>query len=92
MLVLQGNVDFACNTPGNVWLYDKLLWSGLADYRMMKWEDMPADMAATGFWKATPDGRLAFVAVDDAGHTVPGDAREGSYRILQRWIEGGWHM
>ncbi|RFU78532.1 peptidase s10, serine carboxypeptidase [Trichoderma arundinaceum] len=88
VLVLQGNEDYIVNTPGNMWAYDHLRWSGLADYRLASWQQLPERMAATGFWKSS--GRLAFVAVDGAGHTVPGDVREGSYRIAQEWIEGGW--
>ncbi|GFP54798.1 carboxypeptidase Y homolog ARB_05721 [Trichoderma asperellum] len=88
VLVLQGNEDYIVNTPGNMWVYDNLRWSGLADYRLAPWRELPGRMAATGFWKSS--GRLAFVAVDGAGHTVPGDVREGSYRIAQEWLEGGW--
>ncbi|PON30495.1 carboxypeptidase Y [Trichoderma gamsii] len=88
VLVLQGNEDYRLNTPGNMWAYDNLRWSGLADYRLAPWRELPEGMAATGFWKSS--GRLAFVAVDGAGHTVPGDVREGSYRIAQEWLEGGW--
>ena len=90
LLVLNGNEDYVVNTPGNIWAYDNLLWSGHAEYRIASWEALPADMAATGFWKGTPDGRLVFVGVDGAGHTVPGDVREGSAHILQEWIKGGW--
>ncbi|KAH8128957.1 hypothetical protein FP744_10007598 [Trichoderma asperellum] len=88
VLVLQGNEDYIVNTPGNIWVYDNLRWSGLADYRLAPWRELPGRMAATGFWKSS--GRLTFVAVDGAGHTVPGDVREGSYRIAQEWLEGGW--
>ncbi|KAL7951565.1 Alpha/Beta hydrolase protein [Trichoderma barbatum] len=88
VLVLQGNEDYVVNTPGNMWAYENLRWSGLADYRLAKWQDLPESMAATGSWKSS--GRLAFVAVDGAGHTVPGDVREGSYRIAQEWLQGGW--
>ncbi|KAL7787868.1 Alpha/Beta hydrolase protein [Trichoderma ceciliae] len=88
VLVLQGNEDYVVNTPGNMWAYDNLRWSGLADYRLAHWRELPERMAATGLWKSS--GRLAFVAVDGAGHTVPGDVREGSYRIAKEWLEGGW--
>lgn len=88
VLVLQGNEDYIVNTPGNIWAYENLRWSGLADYRLAPWQELPESMAATGSWKSS--GRLAFVAVDGAGHTVPGDVREGSYRIAQEWLEGGW--
>ncbi|KAH6605937.1 alpha/beta-hydrolase [Trichoderma cornu-damae] len=87
-LVLQGNEDYIVNTPGNMWAYDNLRWSGLADYRLAPWRELPERMAATGLWKSS--GRLAFVAVDGAGHTVPGDVRDGSYRIAQEWFQGGW--
>jgi cathepsin A (carboxypeptidase C) len=88
VLVLQGNEDYIVNTPGSIWVYDHLRWSGLADYRLAHWQDLPERIGATGSWKSS--GRLAFVAVDGAGHTVPGDVREGSYKIAQEWLEGGW--
>ncbi|UNI19021.1 hypothetical protein JDV02_005240 [Purpureocillium takamizusanense] len=92
VLVLNGNEDYIVNTPGQKWIYDKLPWSGQPDYRIAKWTALPEGLAATGFWKGTRDGRLVFVGVDGVGHTVLGDAREGSQRILQRWFEGGWRQ
>lgn len=93
LLVLNGNEDFLCNTPGMQWQYDSLRWSGQPDYRIAKWRDLADEgLHAEGIWKSGKDGRLVFVGVDDAGHTVPGDVREGSYRIVQRWIEGGWKV
>lgn len=91
VLVLNGNEDYAVNTPGNKWLYDGLPWSGQAEFRAAKWRPLEG-MGADGEWKATRDGRLAFVAVDGAGHTVPADKREGAYRIVQKWLDGGWRM
>ena len=94
LLVLNGNEDYVVNSPGQRWQYDRLHWSGQAEYRIAPWRDLADEddlAAATGFWKASPDARLVFVGVDGAGHTVPGDVREGSWRIVQRWIEGGWH-
>lgn len=91
LLVLQGNEDFVVNTPGNVWVYDNLRWTGQPEYRITQWQALKEEeLATTGFWKGTRDGRLVFVGVDGAGHTVPGDVREGSWRIAQKWIEGGW--
>ncbi|UNI19437.1 hypothetical protein JDV02_005621 [Purpureocillium takamizusanense] len=94
VLVLNGNDDYIVNTPGQRFVYDHLVrWGGQADYRIARWRALPEDElggATTGFWKGTDDGRLVFVGVDGAGHTVPGDVREGSWRILQRWMEGGW--
>lgn len=92
VMALNGNLDFLVSTAGNIWQYERLGWSGQAEYNIKKWQPLPKGLAATGSWKATSDGRLAFVAVDDAGHTVPGDVREGSYRIVQKWLEGGWRM
>lgn len=92
LLVINGNLDPLVTTPGTKWTYDRLRWSGQADYAVKKWLPLPDGLAASGEWKATSNGRLAFVAVNDAGHTVPGDVREGSYRILQRWLAAGWRM
>lgn len=90
LLVLNGNEDYVVNTPGQQWFYDNLLWDGHAEYRIQKWRDLPEDVAATGFWKGTTDGRLVFVGLDGAGHEVPGFLPEASYRVLQRWIANEW--
>ncbi|PHH90974.1 hypothetical protein CDD83_2044 [Cordyceps sp. RAO-2017] len=92
LLVVNGNLDPLVTTPGTKWQYDRLRWSEQADFAAKKWRPLPDGLAATGEWKATSSGRLALVTVDGAGHTVPGDVREGSYRILQRWLDGGWRM
>jgi cathepsin A (carboxypeptidase C) len=77
--------------PGSVLAYDAFGWSGQADFRAARFADLPADVdAATGFWKATPDQRLVFVALDGAGHTVPGDVRQGSYQVVQKFIARDW--
>jgi cathepsin A (carboxypeptidase C) len=91
VLVLNGNEDPMVGTPGNMMQWDRVAWSRMAEYRGAQWHDLEDEgVAATGSWKATKDGRLAFVAVDKAGHMVPGDVPEGAYRILQRWIAGEW--
>lgn len=87
LLVLQGNEDFIVNTPGQAWTYDNLRWSGQAEYRIQAWRELDEDVKATGFWKGTVDGRLLFVGLDGAGHTVPGDVREGSLQTIQKWIK-----
>ena len=92
VLVLNGDDDYALNTPGQIWLYDNLRWSGQADYRIASWAGLPEKFAATGTWKATRDRRLVFVSLDGAGHTVPSDQREGSYRVLQEWMKNGWQI
>ncbi len=90
LLVLNGNEDYNVNSPGNIWVYDNLRWSQQPDYRITRWKQLPAGLGVNGTWKGTRDGRLVFVGVDGAGHAVPGDAREGSYRILQKWLDDGW--
>ena len=92
LLVLNGNLDFMVNTPGTMWQYEQLRWRGQSDYQSRQFRPLPEGLAATGSWKATGDGRLAFVAIDDAGHFMPDSAREGYSRILDRWLQGGWRM
>lgn len=92
VLVINGNDDYIVNTAGNKWQYDRLEWIGQAEYSIKNWRPLPEGLAATGSWKGTSDGRLVFVAVDGAGHTVPGDVREGSFRILQKWMKDGWRV
>ncbi|KAK5995274.1 Carboxypeptidase Y-like protein [Cladobotryum mycophilum] len=90
VLVMQGNDDYVLNTPGNIWTYDNVRWTGQSEYCATRWQDLPREIAASGSWKGTEDGRLVFVVVDGAGHFVPGDVSEGAYKIAQKWIEGGW--
>lgn len=90
LLVLNGNEDYIVNTPGQIWMYDNLLWSGHAEYRINKWRDLPENIGVTGFWKGTDDGKLVFVGLDGAGHGVPGDVPEAAHRVLQRWLQYEW--
>lgn len=92
VLVLNGNLDFYSNTAGNIWVYERLEWGGQDEYREMEWRPLKEGLAATGSWKGAEDGRLVFIAVDEAGHTLPSDVREGSYRIVQEWLTGGWRV
>lgn len=92
LLVLNGNLDFMVNTPGNVWQYERLRWRGQAEYNSQQRQPLPEEMAATGFWKATGDGRLAFVAIDGAPHFMLDSVREGYSRIVGKWLQGGWRM
>ncbi|KJZ72724.1 hypothetical protein HIM_07916 [Hirsutella minnesotensis 3608] len=92
LLVINGNSDPLVTSPGTKMTYDSLRWSEQADYNVKKWKPLPSGLAATGEWKATSSGRLAMVTIDGAGHMAPGDVREGTYRILQRWLAGGWRM
>ncbi len=92
VLVINGNLDFVVNTPGNMWQFDRLGWRGQDGYRSKQFQALPTGLGITGSWKATGDGRLAFVAMDGAGHFMSGDTREGFYRTLQEWLRGGWRM
>lgn len=90
LLVLNGNEDYIVNTPGQIWMYDNLLWSGHAEYRINKWRDLPESIGVSGFWKGTGDSKLVFEGLDGAGHGVPGDVPEAAYNVLQRWLQDGW--
>ena len=92
VLVLNGNLDYLVNTPGAMQLYDALQWTGRAEYQAKKWQPLPENINATGAWKGTNNGRLVFVAVDGAGHTVPSYARKGSLDIIQKWTQGRWRL
>ncbi|KAL3956208.1 hypothetical protein ACCO45_009054 [Purpureocillium lilacinum] len=88
LLVLNGNDDFICNTPGNKMAYDEVRWSGQAEYRAARWAALPEHFKGTGEWKGTRDRKLVFVGIDEAGHEVPRFQREASYRILMSWMSG----
>lgn len=90
LLVLNGNEDYIVNTPGQIWMYDNLLWGGHVEYRINKWRDLPESIGASGFWKGTADGKLVFVGLDGAGHGVPGDVPQAAYLVLQKWLQNVW--
>lgn len=90
VLVLQGNSDYVINTPGNAWAYDNLRWGGQAEFIVNQWRGLPSHVAATGKWKGIRSGKLAFVGIDGAGHTVPGDKRQAALDVFQEWVSGGW--
>ena len=73
---MQQPSDFGIDTPGNMFVFEHLACSGQPEYRIKDWRPL-SDVGATGSWKATSDGQLAFVTVDCAGHSAPGDVREG---------------
>ncbi|KAJ3474813.1 hypothetical protein NLG97_g9684 [Lecanicillium saksenae] len=91
VMALNGNLDAGINSHGNIAQYERILWSRMGEYNAADWHDLKDEnVRGTGSWKGTKDGRLVFMAVDDAGHMVPGDAPEASYHILQRWLHNGW--
>lgn len=88
LLVLNGNEDGLCNTPGQKWVYENLSWRGAAGYRASSWKPLSSAgiRRGKGGWKTSEDGKLVFVAVDDAGHMVPLDQPEVAAQIIQKWI------
>lgn len=92
LLIFNGNDDWIVNTAGNKRIYDNLRWSKQAEYRAAKFRSLEGVPETTGEWKATRDGRLVFMALDEAGHLVPGDLRPGTLDILEKWIDGEWHF
>lgn len=91
LMVLNGNLDPGINTQGNIIQFDSVIWRRMGEYRAAKWHDLAQEnVSATGSFKGTSDGRLVFIAVDGAGHMVPSDVPEASFKIVQRWLERGW--
>jgi cathepsin A (carboxypeptidase C) len=92
LLVLNGNEDGLCNTPGVKWVYDRLSWSGAAGYRARRWKDLKdiglEPELATGEWKNSKDGQLLLLGVDGAGHMMPMDKPEAADWIVRKWIAG----
>lgn len=101
VLIYNGNLDLACNSPGNLRWMERMSWKGQAEFvaeRMREWKS-PKDggVVVAGTMKeatasvAGGDGtaRLAFVTVDRAGHMVPMDEPEISLYLIQKWMDGG---
>ncbi|KAJ3497662.1 hypothetical protein NLG97_g1729 [Lecanicillium saksenae] len=76
VMILNGNWDVIINTQGNLWLSDRLTWSGQSDFRSKQLQPLPEGLGITGAWKATKDGNFAFVAVDGVGHFPSGAQSE----------------
>lgn len=87
VLVLNGQRDYIANAPGTIKTFDELPWAGGAEYRTGEWRSL-ADEVASGKWKAAKDRQLVFVSFDDAGHMVPLDEKEGSFHVIQTWLQG----
>ncbi|KAH8898491.1 alpha/beta-hydrolase [Thozetella sp. PMI_491] len=97
VLVLNGNEDYIVNTPGQIYAFDNLRWSGQADFRSSRWTNWGykpesslgnEPFPGSGFWKQTSDAKLVLVGVDGAGHEAPRHAGAATGAILERWLRG----
>ncbi|KAJ3476292.1 hypothetical protein NLG97_g9174 [Lecanicillium saksenae] len=92
ILVISGNNGGLFTTEASDLTLQRTIWTRMVDYRSTKWHSFTkADLAVDGEFKATRDGRLALVAMDNTGHSPAKDQPEGTYRVLQRWLEDGFH-
>ncbi|KAI1374715.1 alpha/beta-hydrolase [Hypoxylon crocopeplum] len=92
VLVLNGNNDIIVNTEGQKRVYDQQSWGHQAKYRMetfadWSWPDKSGKLSKGGEFKAVD--KLAFVSVDEAGHTSPGDQREAVAFLMKCWLRVG---
>ncbi|KAI2601740.1 alpha/beta-hydrolase [Hypoxylon sp. NC1633] len=92
VLVLNGNNDIVVNTEGQKRVYDQQPWSHQARYRMKTfsgwtWPSRSGRLNIGGEYKAVD--KLAFVSVDEAGHTSPGDQREAVAFLMKCWLGVG---
>lgn len=77
---------YVVNAAGNMWQYDRLEWTGQKEYAANKWQPLEEDLAVSGTWKGVRSGRLAFVAINDAGHFLPPMLE----RALTENYKSGW--
>ncbi|KAH8645499.1 Alpha/Beta hydrolase protein [Xylariales sp. PMI_506] len=90
VLVLNGNNDIVVNTEGQKRVYDDLLWDHHASFRLEKYTDWfwtssgTQEVSKGGEFKAVD--KLAFVTLDEAGHTSPGDQKEATSIIMKCWL------
>lgn len=73
-------------------MYDDLPWTHQAKYRLEKfadwsWPNKSGSLTKGGEFKIVD--KLAFVTLDEAGHTSPGDQKEAASFILKCWLSGG---
>lgn len=90
VLIYNGNLDLACNSPGNLRWMERMSWKGQAELvaqHMTEWRS-PKD-GATVVTGGDGEARLAFVTADAAGHMVPLDQPEISLYLIQTWMNGG---
>lgn len=95
VLVLNGNLDGTCSTPGQKWAWERIPWTGASWYRSQAWRELKelgvgmGQDGKGGEWKVSKGGELLFIGLDGAGHMVPMDEGGLTDRIVRRWI-GGW--
>lgn len=100
VLVYNGNLDLACNTPGNLRWSERLAWAGQAEFvaqDLQPWyatrdgEEVQAgtmkEVKASVPGKKEP-ARFSFVTFDYAGHMVPLNQPELSLYMLNQWLAG----
>ncbi|KAK3318957.1 carboxypeptidase Y [Apodospora peruviana] len=94
VLVLNGNNDIIVNTEGQKRVYDHLSWRRQASFRMHRfrnwtWPNEDGKMTVGGQFKTANDtetvDKLAFMTINEAGHTSPGDQRQAV-----TWLMGCW--
>ncbi|KAF7560127.1 hypothetical protein G7046_g4025 [Stylonectria norvegica] len=100
VLIYNGNLDLACNTPGNLRWMERLSWKGQAEFvaqSMEQWQSpRDGELVVAGTMKEVKapvnggdgEARLAFVTVDEAGHMVPLDQPEMTLYLIQKWMNG----
>jgi hypothetical protein len=86
------------NTESQKRVYDNLPWRKQAAFRMHQYKDWywPDESGAwtKGGEIKTDDGRggaakLAFISIDEAGHTSPGDQQEAVTWLVGCWTGAG---
>lgn len=90
MLVVNGNEDYIVNTPGQIYMYDRLSWNGQQVFKSAAWKDWTYEDASAKFRRGGSckgTRKLYFVGVDGAGHTAPGDQPAAVLSVVRDWIE-----
>ena len=86
MLVVTGRNDPTCNVAGNKLAFGDVPWSGQAEFCSKPWQPLRQNVNDTGEWRGTEDGRLVFMALDNAMHVVDFSQPEASYTIFNDWL------
>ena len=100
VLIYNGNLDLACNTPGNLRWANALSWEGQAAFSSTPMKDWYAEKKDGVFkagsmkevvWQGPGEkrARFSFVTFDNSGHMVPRDQPEASQQMMLTWMAGG---